>query len=133
MKTSDVSTTVANSYKLDMCTHQRTCFLSGSLYALTVPTRNLDIHHTFQDTPAPPSKGGLITIIQKTLLAGWTVYQTLEGRILFDNEEADSTTWYHPDPNFDETSHNDLDLGPSIAALIPPFEALSYVWSETLF
>jgi hypothetical protein len=65
--------------------------------------------------------------IQKTLPAGWNVFETLGGRYLFEDEPADHTTWTQPDiglndsPTKSANTCDQVDQG---------YEALSYAWGE---
>jgi hypothetical protein len=42
--------------------------------------------------------------LTKTLPAGWTLYETLGGRYIFENDETEDTFWSHPDPEFPRNS-----------------------------
>jgi hypothetical protein len=70
-----------------------------------------------------------IVDIQKNLHADWTVYETLEGRYLFENGPEEYCAWTHPDLNIDQTTYTSTvtDVNESHA-----FEALSYTWGNEL-
>ncbi|KAF2824649.1 hypothetical protein CC86DRAFT_241168, partial [Ophiobolus disseminans] len=56
--------------------------------------------------PAPvPVQGDRLEQIRNSLPAGMWAYETLEGRILFDNSIEDMTTWEHPNPSYDHCSY----------------------------
>lgn len=63
--------------------------------------------------------------IRETLPAGWSAFETLEGRILFDG--SDGPRWTHPDPSYDEYDFSHFE-GPRTSAL--KYEALSYTWGD---
>jgi hypothetical protein len=44
-----------------------------------------------------------LTRVQATLPPGWTVYETLEGRCLFENTDGDYCSWIHPDDSIQDT------------------------------
>ncbi|MCJ1246985.1 hypothetical protein MMC30_004196 [Trapelia coarctata] len=75
------------------------------------------------------SKEELQTTVPPT---NWTVWETLEGRIIFIYEPEDEggseyTTWTHPNPDFDRNRYDpteDVDL----TTVQPKYEALSYTW-----
>lgn len=86
--------------------------------------------------PQPPPKTLNLEKLRETLPPGWNVYQTFEGRILF--EEPDKiTTWVHPNPHVSATAC-DITLNPlHDTKNSADYEALSYTWgslglSETL-
>ncbi|KAI1429762.1 HET-domain-containing protein [Xylaria sp. FL1777] len=70
--------------------------------------------------------------IDRTLSRGWEAweaFETLEGRIIFFNEETMSSSWTHPDPDmdralYDPTPNSKIDLA------VPVYEALSYAWGS---
>ncbi|KAI1079949.1 HET-domain-containing protein [Whalleya microplaca] len=67
--------------------------------------------------------------IRKTLPEKWRAYETLEGRVLFEDRRDGRTTWIHPDPSVQrdlydpilDERHGQSRLG---------YEALSYVWGS---
>lgn len=63
--------------------------------------------------------------IRETLPAGWSAFETLEGRILFGG--SDGPRWTHPDPSYDEYDFSHFE-GPRTSAL--KYEALSYTWGD---
>jgi len=63
-----------------------------------------------------------------TLPQGWWAYETVQGRIIFLNEDNMRTSWTHPDPYYkgqpyeaDATALDEVE---------PVFEALSYTWGS---
>lgn len=93
------------------------------------------IKATLQPTPLFEAKADSITRkvsvdeLQKTVPQDWQVFETREGRIIFDS--GNGTTWDHPDPDFPRDLYDpqktteDEDADPN-----PTFEALSYTWGS---
>ena len=70
-----------------------------------------------------------LTRVQATLPPGWTVYETLEGRCLFENTDGDYCSWIHPNnsiPRYNYT-RKQTEVNKQYA-----FEALSYTWGNDL-
>lgn len=65
--------------------------------------------------------------VQETLPLGWDVYETTEGRYLFERLETEQTSWAHPLSHIDRFSY---ELPPEDAEpdFSPKYEALSYTW-----
>jgi hypothetical protein len=68
--------------------------------------------------------------LEKTMPDEWGVMQTIEGRYIFYHEDG-HTSWKHPGPNFDHSCYQGYDNDAN-ASYEPKYEALSYVWSESL-
>ncbi|KAI1380165.1 HET-domain-containing protein [Hypoxylon crocopeplum] len=66
--------------------------------------------------------------IRKTLPTGWWAYETLEGRVLFANDDEDYTSWSHPDPDFPRDAYDAADREVGKSEL--DYEALSYTWGS---
>ncbi|GKU06232.1 unnamed protein product [Fusarium langsethiae] len=71
--------------------------------------------------------------INKTLPteSPWEAFNTLEGRILFINDDTGETSWAHPDPLVDPCLY-DRESVPQIHAAQPAYEALSYTWGPQI-
>ncbi|CAM1510676.1 Fc.00g010110.m01.CDS01 [Cosmosporella sp. VM-42] len=75
-----------------------------------------------------PSKDEL----QTSLPDGWTVWETLEGRFIFNRvlaDGTDATTWTHPVADFPKETYESAGLQDN-AALRPNYETLSYTWGS---
>jgi hypothetical protein len=79
--------------------------------------------------PDPPQADRLLQI-RESLPVGWSVFENLEGRFLFWDNETYYSTWEHPDANYSLDETNCQNLKAPAALCSPPFEALSYVWGE---
>ncbi|KAH7070729.1 heterokaryon incompatibility protein-domain-containing protein [Paraphoma chrysanthemicola] len=66
--------------------------------------------------------------IRQSLPPGWSAYETLDDRVIFDNVSQDITTWDHPDPQAVHPAYENHERASDMA--IPRFEALSYTWGE---
>jgi hypothetical protein len=77
--------------------------------------------------PAPPDDGRLERM-QGSLPPGWNAFESLEGRIFFREQATQSTTWDHPDPQYDRRNYEYGDS--SIKTLQLKYEALSYTWGS---
>lgn len=76
--------------------------------------------------PRPPLiSADRIERIQSGFPYGWYAYETLEGRVLFWNSVERSTSWDHPNPEYENKPH-EYYVG------YPFFEALSYTWGSSL-
>ncbi|KAJ8119345.1 hypothetical protein ONZ43_g3688 [Nemania bipapillata] len=88
----------------------------------------VDIEHKSLVTPEVPKSTRLsVKEIRRTVPEGWDAYETLEGRILFENWEIRSTTWLHPDPDVDHALYDPIPDGEANLS-VPIYEALSYAW-----
>ncbi|KAK0654182.1 heterokaryon incompatibility protein-domain-containing protein [Cercophora samala] len=74
-----------------------------------------------------PSQKATLERVQKTLPADWTVHETIEGRLIYNNDDPlVDTSWEHPtDPNFQLPEVET----PSVPGA-PVYEALSYTWGS---
>ncbi|KAI8631090.1 HET-domain-containing protein [Xylariaceae sp. FL1651] len=66
--------------------------------------------------------------IRETLPEDWWAGETLEGRFIFQDDIAASTTWVHPDPSFDRVKYDPVSDSGKRESLVPTYEALSYTW-----
>ncbi|CEI70562.1 hypothetical protein FVEN_g12646 [Fusarium venenatum] len=83
-------------------------------------------------TPPPArNDSSLLSLeeINKTLPdeSPWEAFNTLEGRILFINDDTGETSWSHPDSLVDPCLYDRESL-PKTYAAQPAYEALSYTW-----
>ncbi|KAH7371678.1 heterokaryon incompatibility protein-domain-containing protein [Pyrenochaeta sp. MPI-SDFR-AT-0127] len=67
--------------------------------------------------------------IQASVPAAWSVMETLENRIIFVDDLDQSTTWDHPDPEYDRKNY-EAAVEPRLAEFEPKYEALSYTWGS---
>lgn len=67
--------------------------------------------------------------LEETLPPGWNVYQTPEGRMLFEGPDR-TTTWVHPCPHMSPTAYDITQQLIHEAEDTPDFEALSYTWGS---
>jgi len=70
---------------------------------------------------------------RKSLPPGWYVFETLEGRWIYnymnDEDGSDYSSWTHPDPSVPiEKSYEEYFV--EMQALAPSYEALSYHWDS---
>jgi hypothetical protein len=66
--------------------------------------------------------------LKATLPPGWTAYETVEGRYIFEHPETDITSWSHPDVTIPESDYTlSVDTSPHSSSK-PKYEALSYTW-----
>ncbi|KAI0103035.1 HET-domain-containing protein [Nemania sp. FL0031] len=65
--------------------------------------------------------------IKRTLTEGWYVYETMEGRIIFQHGRTWLTRWVHPDPKVDRALYDPIPDGRANLS-VPVYEALSYAW-----
>ncbi|KAK8136781.1 HET-domain-containing protein [Apiospora sp. TS-2023a] len=71
-----------------------------------------------------------ISGIQESLPKNWVVAETLEGRLLFEHEPTEKTSWEHPDPMWqDYNLYERVRLPPP--DFEPRYEALSYLWGSS--
>ncbi|RGP78892.1 heterokaryon incompatibility [Fusarium longipes] len=81
--------------------------------------------------PSDQNDSGLLSAkdINKTLPddSSWEAFETLEGRIIFTNDDSGETSWTHPDPSMDRCLYDRESL-PQIRTAQPVYEALSYTW-----
>lgn len=78
--------------------------------------------------PAPTSQRLSLAELKETVPNGWDIYETVEGRYVFESE--DSVSWTHPDPNFSPSLYiRSLEYPP--AQYEPRYEALSYTWGSS--
>lgn len=63
--------------------------------------------------------------LQKTLPPGWRVWETIEGRILFEDIEMDMNSYMHPVPGFDKGLYSEVAEASIVRS---SFKALSYTW-----
>jgi hypothetical protein len=101
-----------------------------------------DIRFTLLRTPLIPREDHprqriSLADLKKTVPPGWTIYENLEGRFIFENDETESTSWTHPIPSFDRSLY-DPPADDSQPEFEPRYEALSYTWgspenTETVF
>jgi hypothetical protein len=77
--------------------------------------------------PAPPDEDRLERI-QGSLPPEWKACETLEGRILFWERATQSTTWDHPDPQYDRCTYEPESRDIGVSQL--NYEALSYTWGS---
>lgn len=75
-----------------------------------------------------------ISEIEETLPPGWTAFETYEGRCLFLQEATGKTSWTHPDRNTAPPILLEPRRPPPAltGCTIPAYEALSYLWGETI-
>ncbi|KAI0151766.1 HET-domain-containing protein [Xylariaceae sp. FL1272] len=76
------------------------------------------------------SKGKELKNIRKTLTAGWRAHETLDEKIIYHNDEDDSTSWIHPDPGFSPSKYDSCPNSQHTSTN-PLYEALSYTWGST--
>ncbi len=89
-----------------------------------------EISHVFLELPKKERSTRLsLDQLRKTLLSNWEVYETLEGRYVFQNSTTETTTWTHPDPNIPRSSYEGYSDTPD-SDYDPKFEALSYAWGS---
>ena len=68
--------------------------------------------------------------LRSTVPPGWSVYETLDGRYIFEEQCTENTTWTHPDPQFPLAAYDGYATNQS-PTYKPKFEALSYAWGST--
>jgi hypothetical protein len=88
-------------------------------------TQHVPLRESHRIIPSPST----IVDIQKNLHPDWTVFETLEGRYLFENGPEEYSSWTHPDPNIDETTYTNTVKNVNESQ---SFEELSYTWGNEL-
>lgn len=89
---------------------------------------NIEILHVPFISPASSKEAKpSLKAVQNTLPYGWTVYETLEDRFIFENNATEESSWTHPDPEIEQIVLT--TAGPD-HEFKPVYEALSYVWGE---
>jgi hypothetical protein len=61
--------------------------------------------------------------LRKTLPRGWRLWESLEGKYLFEEVVTGNIFWTHPEANFDRDLYISSDIRQKLN-----FEALSYTW-----
>lgn len=96
-------------------------------------------HCALQEAREPSKEDPRMSLIalRETLPQGWHVYETLEGRYLFlygssETHEWTTSTWRHPDPNFDASKYGEVPATEEYEEDLEKsqFEALSYAWGQ---
>ena len=91
----------------------------------------LSLFHTPFVPPNEPLQQRLSTnVLDDTLPPGWRVFETLEGRYVFNREETGETSWSHPDPSFGTAPYSDPIKEDVNKGFQPKYEALSYTWGS---
>lgn len=86
------------------------------------------IHHApLRVPPERPRQQRPLDELRKTLPSGWEAEETVEGRLIFWNEELNITSWAHPDASIIPSL---LDSPANDATFFPQYEALSYTWGS---
>lgn len=89
-------------------------------------------HEPFDVDVRKLSEAHVAASLQDTLPAGWSAFETIAGRIIYNYMELESgldySSWEHPDSEVIFDKRN--DLGGSSDVVIPAFEALSYTWGS---
>lgn len=67
--------------------------------------------------------------LEETMPPGWSVHETVEGRMLFEGPDR-TTTWVHPCPHVKPTAYDITQQQIHEAEDTPAFEALSYTWGS---
>jgi Heterokaryon incompatibility protein (HET) len=77
-----------------------------------------------------PSRRLSLRELRTTLPAGWQVFETVEGRYIFEHPVSGLTTWVHSDPNISALAYETVGDAP-YGTFRPRYEALSYTWGTT--
>ncbi|KAK7957721.1 HET-domain-containing protein [Apiospora saccharicola] len=94
------------------------------------------LHHVSLNSPAPQTLPTVMSLkeVRATLPKGWSAYQTLRDRIMFQGKSVPQSdwesTWVHPDPQVSQTAYDITMHPPPSREGIPDFEALSYAWGS---
>ncbi|GAP85662.1 putative heterokaryon incompatibility [Rosellinia necatrix] len=99
----------------------------------------IQIHHAILLGSTDPSENTTntesLSEAQLFLTPPWIAYKTIEGRIVYFNDDTHFSTWLHPNP-----AYNNRETGGTRNSQTSPiqFEALSYTWgsstsTETIF
>jgi len=88
----------------------------------------IQIQHIPLATVLKEHQGQRISLeeLSKTLPTGWSVYETMGGRYIFEKEDTEDSSWTHPDPGYPQVLYSD----PTSSICNVEFEALSYVWGD---
>lgn len=91
----------------------------------------ISLHHApLNPLPLQPPPNILsLEQLRETLPPGWNVYQTIEGRMLFEGEDKNAT-WVHPCPEVSPTAYDITVRPPQDTRGTPDYEALSYTWGS---
>ena len=65
--------------------------------------------------------------LRTTLPVGWRVFETVEGRYIFEYPDTGLVAWAHPDPNVSALAYEKVGDAP-YGNFQPRYEALSYTW-----
>jgi hypothetical protein len=88
-------------------------------------------HVSLADEPANvPLQRLSLCELKTTLPADWQVYETVEGRYIFEQPDSDLTSWVHPDPDIDFSAYEKVGEA-RYQNFRPRYEALSYTWGTT--
>ncbi|KAK8070241.1 HET-domain-containing protein [Apiospora phragmitis] len=80
-------------------------------------------------TSSDASRQRTLFEVQTSLPKDWVAAVTLEGRLLFEHEPSEQTSWAHPDPSsYQQPLHEPLEL--PLPGFEPRYEALSYLWGS---
>lgn len=52
--------------------------------------------HQMTEEPDTERMPGQLEVLANSVPPGWNVWETLDGDILFENEDTEETTWTHP-------------------------------------
>ncbi|KAF1363555.1 HET-domain-containing protein [Lizonia empirigonia] len=84
-------------------------------------------HRPLHERPSAETPRRSLAEVQGTLPPGWTVYETLEGRYLFESGAGGYCSWTHPLDGGDEDTYSCVEAGGDETCA---FEALSYTWGD---
>lgn len=89
----------------------------------------VNITHAALVPPTPFDTPGKLSLkeTRQALPEGWSAYETLEGRVIFESNTG-VTTWTHPNPSFGRGAYDPVVQESDQPKL--QYEALSYTWGS---
>lgn len=90
-----------------------------------------NVHQITGEPDTGRTISGRLEVLANSVPPGWNVWETLDGDILFENEETEETTWTHPRGDCATPSYSRHDSrGANGSTCEPQYEALSYTWGS---